>query len=864
MCTCNRGVYNCAAHAADYVHPGCEKPTCATESPGYCKAQGDPHYTTFDGVKYDFMGTCQYVLSGVRTSQTWAKGLLPYEVRTKHRRAWAPKNKKVAMTEHVWFDIHSQSDFNLTSTPRYTVYMKIGDPPTEPNYGRPSRIEVEIFDNVNDTSFQSNEVINDDFTLTNYLSWAIVKTSYGVEVKYTASSWRVEVKVSACYKSMTYGLCSNFDDNKSNEYIDVNSTAYTSPVVWAHTWRTDADDQCEQGDLTFDRCTEPSILNHCAQIQSLTGMFAQCHQYVPPQAYYDECVFDYCIDGSMRCPMIEQYASECMTELKKVNLLNETNPICDWTSSQSPSCTPPCGQNMVYKGCANPCRDVRTCGTRQSNRDLLCANDNTIVSMCVCRDGFVMEDGKCIPETQCGCIASNGASYPNGYDRTDCDKRCTCSSNVFTCTAHAPDYVHPGCGSCNHNGRKYDHGYQNIDCVETCTCSRGVYNCVKHQEGYIHPGCEPKTCMDEKLAYCRASGDPHYTTFDGARYDFMGTCRYLLVGIRDLTTYEYPSFEVQVQHRRAWFPGQMAMTEHVWFNIFGMNQTDYKNETAKYSIYMYIETPSRKPTKVASKVTIEGEEFAVGEMRVPEFTMVNYGSHVTVETWFGAKLRYQASNWVLEFWLPQCYFNTTEGLCADFNRIRGDDYTTRDGVLMTDKIGWAQTWKTADIGDDCSEGTRDIPDCSKNQKVLDECGYLKKADGVFASCHNLTSPTANYDECMFDLCLEETMKCEIYNQYASTCLQALADDNTDPEPSLCNWRQTTGCAPTCGANMEYKGCADTCRDVRTCATRNADLTTTCKGKNLASMCVCKENFVMSNGRCIPVRLGFKSKFDSEI
>ena len=381
------------------------------------------------------------------------------------------------MTEHVWFDIHSQSDFNLTSTPRYTVYMKIGDPPKEPNYGRPSRIEVEIFDNVNDTSFQSNEVINDDFTLTNYLSWAIVKTSYGVEVKYTASSWRVEVKVSACYKSMTYGLCSNFDDNKSNEYIDVNSTAYTSPVVWAHTWRTDADDQCEQGDLTFDRCTEPSILNHCAQIQSLTGMFAQCHQYVPPQAYYDECVFDYCIDGSMRCPMIEQYASECMTELKKVNLLNETNPICDWTSSQSPSCTPPCGQNMVYKGCANPCRDVRTCGTRQSNRDLLCANDNTIVSMCVCRDGFVMEDGKCIPETQCGCIASNGASFPKDYEKIDCDQKCSCKFGVFACEAHPSDYVHPGCGNCTHKGLSYKHGYTESDCVQTCSCQKGNFSC---------------------------------------------------------------------------------------------------------------------------------------------------------------------------------------------------------------------------------------------------------------------------------------------------------------------------------------------------------------------------------------------------
>ena len=75
------------------------------------------------------MGTCQYLLTGVRqnagtTSTPW------FSVEVQHRQAW---NSEVSMTEHVWLQFGS-----------YTIYMFIADPPQ--GHGMPSKIGSSITD----------------------------------------------------------------------------------------------------------------------------------------------------------------------------------------------------------------------------------------------------------------------------------------------------------------------------------------------------------------------------------------------------------------------------------------------------------------------------------------------------------------------------------------------------------------------------------------------------------------------------------------------------------------------------------------------------------------------------------------------
>lgn len=87
---------------------------------------------------------------------------------------------------------------------------------------------------------------------------------------------------------------------------------------------------------------------------------------------------------------------------------------------------------------------------------------------CFCPDGTLLSDGICVKKEQCPCYLKGQAFPSQSKIKRDCN---------------------------------------------TCTCDKGNWK------------CSTITCGSR----CAAIGDPHYTTFDGKRYDFMGKCSYVLM-----------------------------------------------------------------------------------------------------------------------------------------------------------------------------------------------------------------------------------------------------------------------------------------------------------------------------------------------
>ncbi|XP_025836285.1 hemocytin [Agrilus planipennis] len=762
---------------------------------GRCSALGDPHYITFDGKRYDFMGQCSYYLVkhtnfSIEAENVPCSGAISQAMNLPS----AVTSGLPSCTKTVTIRISDQT-IKLKQNHQVTV-----------NGQEITRIPYKIAD-VNIRSVSS--------------IFLLVELPEKVEVWWDGLS-RVYVDLPAIFKRQTGGLCGTFTDNQKDDFLTPEGDIEKTPGAFANKWKT-AEKCTDVTEKLVSHPCEANIQNkataeqHCSIIKSKE--FEDCHWYVDPEPFYQDCMYDVCACetkelSSCLCPMISAYAQECALKGIKV----------DWRNNVR-ECGIRCTGGQKYQICGNSC--TRTCSDVSLHPDC----DRLCIEGCNCPEGEALDEyGECIPIGQCSCQheglefragykevrpASKGLElctclnaqwscqpateeevkkYPNAGDlKTMCDSSknwefTTCESErPTTCkNMHSIEYAtssecHPGCQCkegyvldshsnecvqptecpCHHGGRSYgENAIVQSDC-NTCTCKGGKWSCTERQ------------CAAE----CSTWGDSHYKTFDGKMYDYQGQCDYVLAkGV--LTTDE--SFDISIQNVPCGALG-VSCSKSVTIKVGHGSQMEKITLTRESSIPVGTGLKRMSIRQKGLFVIVEAAELGL-------VILWDKGTRVYIK-------------------LDPQWKDKVKGLCGNYNDNENDDFQTPSGgITEVSAQLFGDSWKlqsycpeTVEITDTCEQR----PD--RKIWAVKKCSILKSS--LFAPCHSEVSVDDYLNRCIFDTCAcDQGGDCECL----CTALAAYAQECNNKGVPV-KWRSQELCPIQCDQRCsKYSPCISTC------------------------------------------------------
>ena len=403
---------------------------------------------------------------------------------------------------------------------------------------------------------------------------------------------------------------------------------------------------------------------------------------------------------------------------------------------------------------------------------------------------------------------------------------------------------------------------------KTCSCETpGAVNCKSDQCGKKElcnlvtwfnedPSQDQYQCQHKDCNRCFAWGDPHIVTFDNAKNDVYGIAQYTMA--ESDGTADIPAFKLKIN----------TYDEPKWPHP----ATDKS----------YFQFPLRSGEKVEVEMTKEGESMIfINDQWVPlipqendDFTITKVGNKVTVTTWFGLVVSQDVNT--IDIRTPGFYDSKTFGLCANNNKDKLDDYTTKEGVVLeyppqhpnysrfpSEEIA-ATSWITGSAERRGCLPYELEPELITEQLKLFNPGpppetifvcndeVQKQCDDLFSSnwlqgCTNIVETTQMLEACKVEMCetttveQQEEIKAVILTQFISECKLSLPEE----DPIVCNWPTLSGLGTDCGENMEYVPCGKRC-EIKEC-----DMVQTCTGnEETEALCMCKTGFEMTNGECV--------------
>ncbi|ELK29545.1 Zonadhesin, partial [Myotis davidii] len=314
-----------------------------------------------------------------------------------------------------------------------------------------------------------------------------------------------------------------------------------------------------------------------------------------------------------------------------------------------------CPPNAHHEPCACPA----SCQNPKPNCELVCKPG------CVCNPGFLFSDSHCINASSCNCFYNNSYYKPGAeWLSPNCTEQCHCwPGSRVQC--------------------------QTFQCKENKVCQQknGQYGC--HSYG---------------SATCFVYGDPHYLTFDGRHFSFMGKCTYIL----------------------AQFCGNSI---EPFFRVAGKNEEGAQEDMSCLS-KVYVTLPETTVTLLRGRRTlVEGQEVNLPAMPSKGIFLVSSGRFVELQTAFGLRIRWDGDQ-QLFISVPSTYYGQLCGFCGNYDGDSSNDNKMPDGRPAQDEVELGISWQTIeDIEEDtyssklcrfCGSHDSDSSTRSNNYQIPDD------------------------------------------------------------------------------------------------------------------------------------------------